>query len=204
METGRPVETEVAKKLRAGEAGRACGRRPAARKNWPHAAFNPQTGLLYANTHARRADVQAPADRAVRQAGQRYMFIENLPLPRAPGEPIGHVDAIDPLTGKQKWRVPLTDMQNWSAMLATGGGLLFTGKRDRRVHRARRRHRQDAVAVPDQLRHQRPAGHLHAQRPAVRDGARRASAGCTGTSRKEQLKNVPQGGSVWTFAVMPD
>ena len=39
-----------------------------------------------------------------------------------------HVDAVEPLTGKQKWRVPLTDHQIWSAMLATGGNLLFTGK----------------------------------------------------------------------------
>jgi alcohol dehydrogenase (cytochrome c) len=44
------------------------------------------------------------------------------------GEPVGHVDAIDPLTGKRRWRVPLTDFQQWSAMLATGSGLLFTGK----------------------------------------------------------------------------
>ncbi len=48
-ETGRPVETDVAKKLRAGEQVEHW---PSTRgaKNWPHAAFNPETGLLYANT----------------------------------------------------------------------------------------------------------------------------------------------------------
>src|SRR2546427_11015888 len=56
------------------------------------------------------------------------MYIENLPLPRAAGEPVGHIEAIDPLTAEKKWRVPLADFQIWSAMLATGGGLLFTGK----------------------------------------------------------------------------
>src|SRR2546430_17255259 len=60
--------------------------------------------------------------------GQRYMYIENLPMPLAAGSPIGHIDAIDPLTGEKKWRVPLTDLQIWSATLSTGGGLLFTGK----------------------------------------------------------------------------
>jgi hypothetical protein len=30
---------------------------------------------------------------------------------------------------KQRWRVPLNDLQNWSAMLATGSGLLFTGRK---------------------------------------------------------------------------
>src|SRR5262245_62283945 len=60
--------------------------------------------------------------------GQRYQFIENRPAPIAAGEAIGHVEAIDPLTGKPRWRVPLQDHPHWSAMLATGGGLLFTGK----------------------------------------------------------------------------
>src|SRR2546430_17177693 len=60
--------------------------------------------------------------------GQRYMYIENLPMPRAAGSPIGHIDAIDPLTGEKRWRVPLTDLQIWSATLSTGGGPVFTGK----------------------------------------------------------------------------
>src|SRR3984893_1540370 len=42
---------------------------------------------------------------------------------------------------------------------------------DRRVHRARCRDRQDAVAVPDRLGRQCHADHLHAERPAIRHGA---------------------------------
>jgi len=38
------------------------------------------------------------------------------------------MEAIDPLTAQKKWRTPLMDFQIWSAMLATGGSLLFTGK----------------------------------------------------------------------------
>jgi alcohol dehydrogenase (cytochrome c) len=41
---------------------------------------------------------------------------------------VGHIEAIDPLTGEKKWRMPLMDFQIWSGMLATGGDLLFTGK----------------------------------------------------------------------------
>ena len=50
MATGRPVESEESKKLRAGETIEMW---PSIRgaKNWPHAAFNPNTGLLYANTN---------------------------------------------------------------------------------------------------------------------------------------------------------
>ena len=45
-----------------------------------------------------------------------------------PGEVVGHFVAMDPLTGEKKWDVPLTDMPGSAGMLATGGGLVFTGK----------------------------------------------------------------------------
>src|SRR5262249_59186515 len=90
-------------------------------------AYNPQTGLHYANT-MHRGGIYKHLVTKPYVAGQRYQFVENKAVPVAPGDPIGHVDAIDPLTGKPKWRVPLTDNPQWSAMLATGGGLLFTGK----------------------------------------------------------------------------
>src|SRR5262249_2781043 len=125
-ETGRPVETEVARKLRAGEQVEMW---PSTRggKNWPHAAFNPSTGLLYANT-MHRGGIYKHLPIKERVVGQRYQFVENRPAPIADGEAIGHVDAIEPLTAKQRWRAPLFDNPHWSAILATGGGLLFTGK----------------------------------------------------------------------------
>ena len=127
LETGRPVETELGKKLRAGEADRALAldaRRPRTGRTPP---FNPETGLLYANTmHEGRMYKHLETKPHV--VGQRYMYMENL-TSRAPhGQPIGHIEAIDPLTGEKKWRTPLHDYQIWSAMLSTGGGLLFTGK----------------------------------------------------------------------------
>ena len=48
-----------------------------------------------------------------------------------PGDLLGHFVAIDPLTGEKKWEIPLTDFQSSAGMLATGGGLLFTGRFDR-------------------------------------------------------------------------
>ena len=41
METGRPVETEIARRLRAGEQVELWPTQRGA-KNWPHAAFNPE------------------------------------------------------------------------------------------------------------------------------------------------------------------
>src|SRR5262252_3780403 len=201
-ETGRPVETETAKKLRAG--GEAVEHWPSTRgaKNWPHAAYNPETGLLYANTlHEGRMYKHLPTEAFVK--GQRYMFIENLPLTRTPGEPIGHVDAIDPITGQQKWRVPLTDFQNWSAMLATGAGLLFTGRETGEFVAL------DADNGKPLWKFQTGSG-INAMPVTYTHNGRQYVTVLSGIGglywniAKEQLKNVPQGGSVWTFALMQD
>jgi alcohol dehydrogenase (cytochrome c) len=100
MTTGRPVETELGKKVRAREA---IEHWPSARgaKNWPHAAFNPDTGLLYANTmHVGMMYKHLEIKPHV--VGQRYMYMENLNMPRPHGQPIGHIEAINPLTGEKK------------------------------------------------------------------------------------------------------
>ncbi len=199
-ETGRPVETEVARKLRAGEQVEHW---PSTRgaKNWPHAAFNPETGLLYANTnHEGRLYKHLPIGPFVK--GERYQFIENLAKP-SEGEPIGHVDAIDPLTGQQKWRVPLTDFQNWSAMLATGSGLLFTGRETGEFVAL------DADTGKTLWQFQTSSG-INAQPVTFTQNGRQYVTVLSGVGglywniARQALKNVPQGGSVWTFALMPD
>ncbi len=124
MATGRPVESDVSKRVRDGEQIELWPSQWGA-KNWPHAAFNPETGLLYANTmHVMRY----------------YRFV-----------PVGEY---------KPGRRPVIHRQG-----------------DRRVHRARHRHRQDAVAVPDRLGRQRATDHLHAQGKAVRRGAVRPRRG---------------------------
>jgi len=200
QETGRPVETDVARKLRAGEQVEHW---PSTRgaKNWPHAAFNPETGLLYANTnHEGRLYKHLPIGPFVK--GERYQFIENLAKP-SEGEPIGHVDAIDPLTGQQKWRVPLTDFQNWSAMLATGSGLLFTGRETGEFVAL------DADTGKTLWQFQTSSG-INAQPVTFTQNGRQYVTVLSGVGglywniARQALKNVPQGGSVWTFALMPD
>ena len=171
METGRPVETEV--------APRSCA--PASRSSmWPIdarrqelAACGVQSGDRAAlrQHHASRARIYKHLPTKPYVAGQRYMFVENLPLA-----------ARARRAGRPRRRDRSADRQAEVARAADGFPELVGDARDRRrvavhrqgdrrVHRARRRDRQDAVAVPDQLRHQCPADHLHPQRPAVRDGA---------------------------------
>jgi alcohol dehydrogenase (cytochrome c) len=201
-ETGRPVETDIAKSIRAGNATEHW---PSTRggKNWPHAAFNPQTGLLYANTlHEGRMYKHLEIKPHV--VGQRYQFIENLPLPRAADEPLGHMEAIDPLTAQKKWQTPLMDFQIWSAMLATSGGLLFTGKETGEFIAVD----ADTGKVVWQFQtgsgiNAMPVTYTHQGRQYVT--VLSGIGGLYWNIAREQLKDkVPQGGSVWTFALLPE
>jgi alcohol dehydrogenase (cytochrome c) len=201
MKTGRPIETDVARKLRAGEQVEIWPTQRGA-KNWPHAAFNPETGLLYANTmHSARLFKQLPTGPYV--PGQRYMFVENLPSKQPEGEPIGHVDAIEPLSAKQVWRSPLWDHPQWSAIVATGGGLLFTGKETGEFVAI------DAANGKTLWQFQTGSG-INAQPVTYTFKGRQyvtvlsGLGGVYANQAREQLKNVPPGGSVWTFALMPD
>jgi len=198
MKTGRPVESEISKKVRAGEQIELWPSQWGA-KNWAHAAFNPETGLLYANTmHNSRYAQFEPVEYKV---GQRYVGLKNLPAPRQAGLPIAHVDAIEPLTGKQKWRVPIMDIPHYSAVLATAGGLLFTGKETGEFIAL------DMDSGKTLWQFQTSSGinaqpitftHKGRQYVAIQSGI----GGVNVARMGEQLKNVPRGGSVWVFALM--
>lgn len=198
MKTGRPMESDVSKKLLASEQIELWPGVLGA-KNWPHAAFNPETGLLYANTrHMARLYRFAPVEPYV--AGTRYMFVENLPAPQPAGEPIAHVDAIDPLTGQQRWRTPLFDHPHWSAMLATAGSLLFTGKETGEFIAI------DADTGKTLWQFQTGSG-VNAQPITYTHNGQQYVTVLSGLgglyleTARDLLKNVPLGGSVWTFAL---
>jgi hypothetical protein len=116
MATGRPVESEEAKKLRAGEAIEMW---PSVRggKNWPHAAFNPNTGLLYANTIHSYSTYRF-IDLVPYKAGMRYQGIENKYPPVKPGDLVDHIEAIDPVSAEAKvagaaMRLPRSRRRCW-------------------------------------------------------------------------------------------
>ena len=200
MTTGRPVESDVSKRVRAGEQIELWPSQWGA-KNWPHAAFNPETGLLYANTmHVMRYYRFVPVGEY--KPGQRYQGVENLPAPIPPGEPIAYVDAIDPMTAQQKWRAPIYDIPHYSAIIATAGGLLFTGKETGEVIAL------DIDNGKTLWQFQTGSGvnaqpitftHEGKQYVTILSGL----GGVNQNRMREQLKNVPPGGSVWTFALMP-
>jgi len=132
------------------------------------------------------------------------MYQESLPIPRPHGQPIGHIEAIDPLTAVKKWRTPLYDYQIWSAMLATGGGLLLTGKETGEFIAV------DADTGKIVWEFQTGSG-INAQPVTYTHRGRQYVTVLSGIGglywniAREQLKDkVPQGGSVWTFALIQD
>ena len=98
--------------------------------------------------------------------------------------------------------MPLTDFQIWSAMLATGSGLLFTGKETGEFIAL------DADTGQQLWQFQTGSGinampvtytHNGQQYVTVLSGI----GGLYWNAQRERLKDkVPQGGSVWTFALV--
>ena len=118
-----------------------------------------------------------------------------------PGEVVGHFIAINPVTGEKKWEVPLADLPSSAGMLATGGGLVFTGKLT-----------GEFIALDEDT------GKTLWQ---FRTGSSVNSTAITYTHKGRQFVTVasglggilatryassklPTGGSVWTFALMQD
>lgn len=199
QETGRPVLGEIQKHLLAGEQVELW---PSTRgaKNWPHAAFNPETGLLYANTQHMGSIYKLTPPKQLPQ-GTHYTFAENNVIPPASGEPVGHVDAIDPMTGVPRWRAPLMDFPQYSAIVATAGGILFTGKETGEFTAL------DADTGEVLWKFQTGSG-INAQPITyTQNGVQYVTilsgiGGLVWNTSRQMLKNVPQGGSVWTFALM--
>src|SRR5262249_32795652 len=172
-------------------------------KNWPHAAFNPETGLLYANT-MHRSSIYKHLPIKERIVGQRYQFIENRPGQVAAGEPIAHLGTLGPPSGKPRWRAPLLDHPHWSAILATGGGLLFTGKETGELIA------MDAETGKTLWQFQTGSG-INAMPVTFTQNGRQYVTILSGIGglwwniAREQLKDKgPSGGSGWTFALLAD
>ncbi len=125
MKTGRPILSAATKKVQAGEAveiwpGVFGG------KNWFPASYNPKTGLVYSNT-LEMGNVYAPVEpKFVKNAMYLGYDLSKFAFAFPKGGSSSYLRAIDPVTGKSKWKVGY-DVANWSGTMSTGGDLVFTG-----------------------------------------------------------------------------
>jgi len=195
LKTGRPVLTDVYKRFLAGEEVEIY---PSRGTNAVPIAFNQKTGLIYATTwNLPRIQklVMTPAPQVT--GASSTGTTSRLPAVK-PGDPLGFFAAIDPLTGQRKWEIPLTDLPSSAGVLATGGGLVFTGKltgefvaldeaTGKTVWQFKTGSSINATAIT----------YLHNGRQYISV----ASGLGGGLANRYAADKVPTGGSIWTFAL---
>jgi alcohol dehydrogenase (cytochrome c) len=194
-ETGRPIPSEISDKVRKGEAQEVW---PGAMggKNWSPVSFNPDTGLIYANTlyfgmHYKPTTAQWRAGLTYWGAEIDWVWPEG---------PRGFLKAIDPLTGKAKWEAP-SDIPRFSGVLSTAGGLVFSGRLTGELEAF------DADTGSKLWQFKTGSGIEGQPITWQQDGVQyiAVSSGIGGVyamfSGDERLASVPAGGSLWVFAL---
>lgn len=118
---GRPVETPLA---RYGANGSVISPGPFGAHNWQPMSWNPNTGLVYIpGNYNAQCYRDAPTLRT--EVGEYNTgTIGNCSGPRTRTAPTGFLLAWDPVTQREKWRVPFPNQLN-SGTLTTAGSLVF-------------------------------------------------------------------------------
>jgi alcohol dehydrogenase (cytochrome c) len=194
--TGRPVLTDLYKRLLAGEEVTIYPQRGS---NAVPIAFNPNTGLVYTSSwNQPRIQKLAPKPMVI---GKSYTLVQGRTPENKPGDVLGHFVAINPLTGEKKWEIPLTDMPSSAGTLVTAGGLVFTGKGT-----------GEFIALDEEtgktLWQFKTTSSVNSTAITYMYKGRQyvtIASGLGGLlARRFAADKVPTGGSLWTFALMPD
>jgi alcohol dehydrogenase (cytochrome c) len=176
-------------------------------KNWPPIAFSPKTRMIYIPANENLCQ-SSTGEKVEYTPGKNYMGVE-LGFSVAPGaDHIGEVQAWNVDTGQRAWTHTYAKSPNWGAMLATAGGLVFSGgTNDRRFHAF------DASTGKLLWEFPTNSGILAPPSSFTIDGKQYIAvhAGWGGDSRGMQANlnrvfpgeypEVPEGGAVWVFAV---
>ena len=178
-------------------------------KNWPPAAYNPQTRYLYIPANENLCAAME-AKEVTYRPGQLYMGMElsdiELVLHEDATDHIGELQAWDMNAGKKVWTTPFKSPL-WGPILTTAGGLIFMGGTNDRYFRAfdaltgkvlwQQRTNSGVTGVPSSYQVD------GVQYVAVQSGwgvdAQRVQD-FLDTARGTKT-HVPQGGVIWVFAL---
>jgi alcohol dehydrogenase (cytochrome c) len=131
--TGRP-DVDLARKPATGRSVEYCPNAHGG-KNWPPIAFSPRTRMIYipANNNLCGSSTGVVATYT---PGQAFVGSSSGRASVAPGgDHFGEVQAWNVDTGQRVWTHKYVNSPNWGSMLATSGGLVFTGgTADRKFH----------------------------------------------------------------------
>jgi alcohol dehydrogenase (cytochrome c) len=176
-------------------------------KNWPPIAYSPKTRMIYIPANENLC-ASFTAETVTYTPGERFTgAIGTMNI--VPGaDHIGEVQAWNVDTGKRTWTHTYASSQNWGPMLATGGGLVFSGgTNDRKFHAF--------DASTGKLLWEYPTNSGITGQPssfsvdgtqyvAVQSGWGVDARGMQtqlNTARPGKFPDVPEGGVIWVFAV---
>jgi alcohol dehydrogenase (cytochrome c) len=198
-ETGRPNHTQAYKDALEGKKV-TIWPSVSGVTNWQHMAFSPRTGLLYINTLHVGMTYEAPSPPKLvpgRPSGSptvRRTVVVDDPNIR------GYLKAVDPMTGKSKWETPYKS-PNYSSTLVTASNLVFSGTMTGEFQAV------DADTGKILWSFQTSSGIVGQPVTWERDGKQYVTvlSGIGGVyalrSGDPNLKNVPVGATLWTFAL---
>ena len=177
-------------------------------KNWPPIAFSPKTRMIYVPVNDNLCGSFTGAPIKYR-AGHPYTGTRGDVSSIVPGaDHFGEVQAWNVDTGQKVWTHKYVKTPNWGSMLATAGGVVFTGgTNDRKIHAFN--------ASTGRLLWEFPttSGILAPPTSFAIDGKQYIAilSGWGGDSRLMQANlnrafpgeypEVPEGGAVWVFAL---
>lgn len=199
-EGGRPIESELTKKVRA--TGETVEIWPSVwgAKAWSPSSFDPNKGLVYANT-LEFGMTYTPTVPQYR-AGTTYWGAD-LAWVFPKDKNVGYLKAVEPLTGKAKWEVA-SGTPRWSGVLSTAGSVVFSGQATGEFEAF------DADTGQKLWQFQTGSGVEGQPVTWQQDGVQyvAVTSGHGGAyvvySGDERLANVPSGGSLWVFALHPE
>ena len=135
--SGRPIVDET-KKPATGKTVTFCPSHWGG-KDWPPAAWNPKTRLLYVPAQENLCSTLKSDDkRPEYEAGKRFVGTDAAATrvhKREGATHIGELQAWDLDSGKKVWTFEYPHI-NWGPVLTTGGGLVFSGGSSDRMFRA--------------------------------------------------------------------
>lgn len=201
-ETGRPVWTETTKKVLEATEEIETWPSISGGTNWYPSSFDPRNNTAYVNTLAMGMKYQPEPIEEIKdlKPGDSHRAVK---ISRVfnPDGVRGYLKAIDPLTGKSKWKTAFKS-PNWSGTLVTAGGLVFTGELT-----------GEFIAVDSDTgkilwQFQTPSGIIGQPITWEHDGKQyvTVTSGTGGVyvlkTPDPNLKHVPPGGTLWTFRLM--
>ena len=127
MQTGRPIETDMTRRFKAQEemgADEEIWPSVFGAKNWQPISFDPKRQLAYVN--GMNFGFKMKNIRQEPRLPAQFWGVEITGWAEPEDGNRGFLAAVDPLTGKHVWDVPVR-VPHWSGVLSTAGDLVFTG-----------------------------------------------------------------------------